>query len=158
VSSHALDQGRMNGVQYDVALLTNLSQDHLDYHGDMFSYAAAKRRLFDWQNLKYAVLNLDAAFGAAIAEHLMYKDVEVVGYGLTDASLVLAERLGLRMVCGGALRMDAHGFNLQIHSSWGGGELNSNMIGRFNVANLLGVMTVLLVSGVTLIDSLRELS
>lgn len=158
VSSHALDQGRVNGVQYDVALLTNLSQDHLDYHGDMFSYAAAKRRLFDWQNLKYAVLNLDDAFGAEIAEQLQDKDVEVVGYGLNDASLVLAERLGLRMVCGGALRMDAHGFNLQIHSSWGGGELNSNMIGRFNVANLLGVMTVLLVSGVTLIDSLRELS
>ncbi|MEO6421203.1 MAG: UDP-N-acetylmuramoyl-L-alanyl-D-glutamate--2,6-diaminopimelate ligase [Candidatus Nitrotoga sp.] len=158
VSSHALDQGRVNGVQYDVALLTNLSQDHLDYHGDMYSYATAKRRLFDWPKLKYAVLNLDDEFGAEIAEQLQDKGVEVMGYGLNDASLVLAERLGLRMVYGGALRMDAHGFCLQIHSSWGGGELNSTMIGRFNVANLLGVMTVLLVSGMTLSDSLRELS
>ena len=63
VSSHALTQGRVNGVHYDVALLTNLTRDHLDYHGDMQSYAAAKRRLFDWEHLKYAVLNLDDEFG-----------------------------------------------------------------------------------------------
>ena len=158
VSSHALEQGRVNGVQFDVALLTNLSRDHLDYHGDMHSYAAAKRRLFDWQQLKYVVLNLDDAFGAEIAEQLQDKGVEVVGYGLNDAALALAERLGLRMVYGGALRMDAHGFSLQIHSSWGGGELHNTLIGRFNVTNLLGVMAVLLVSGVTLSDALHELS
>lgn len=158
VSSHALEQGRVNGVQFDVALLTNLSRDHLDYHGDMHSYAAAKRRLFDWQQLKYVVLNLDDAFGAAIAEQLQDKGVEVVGYGLNDAALALAEHLGLRMVYGGALRMDAHGFSLQIHSSWGGGELHNTLIGRFNVANLLGVMAVLLVSGVTLSNALHELS
>lgn len=158
VSSHALEQGRVNGVQFDVALLTNLSRDHLDYHGDMHSYAAAKRRLFDWQQLKYVVLNLDDAFGAEIAEQLQDKGVEVVGYGLNDAALALAERLGLRMVYGGALRMDTHGFSLQIHSSWGGGELHNTLIGRFNVANLLGVMAVLLVSGVTLGNALHELS
>jgi UDP-N-acetylmuramoyl-L-alanyl-D-glutamate--2,6-diaminopimelate ligase len=157
-SSHALEQGRVNGVQFDVALLTNLSRDHLDYHGDMHSYAAAKRRLFDWQQLKYAVLNLDDAFGAEIAEQLQDKGVEVVGYGLNDAALALAERLGLRMVYGSALRMDTHGFSLQIHSSWGGGELHNTMIGRFNVVNLLGVMAVLLVSGVTLSNALHELS
>ncbi|CAG9934307.1 UDP-N-acetylmuramoyl-L-alanyl-D-glutamate--2,6-diaminopimelate ligase [Candidatus Nitrotoga arctica] len=158
VSSHALEQGRVNGVQFDVALLTNLSRDHLDYHGDMHSYAAAKRRLFDWQQLKYVVLNLDDAFGAEIAEQLQDKGVEVVGYGLNDAALALAERLGLRMVYGGALRMDRQGFSLQIHSSWGGGELHNTLIGRFNVANLLGVMAVLLVSGVTLSNALHELS
>ena len=158
VSSHALEQGRVNGVQFDVALLTNLSRDHLDYHGDMPGYAAAKRRLFDWQQLKYAVLNLDDVFGAEIAEQLQDKGVEVVGYGLNDAALALAERLGLRMVYGGALRMDMHGFSLQIHSSWGAGELHNTLIGRFNVANLLGVMAVLLVSGVTLSDALHELS
>ena len=158
VSSHALEQGRVNGVQFDVALLTNLSRDHLDYHGDMPSYAAAKRRLFDWQQLKYAVLNLDDSFGAEIAEQLQDKGVEVVGYGLNDAALALAERLGLRMVYGSALRMDTHGFSLQIHSSWGGGELHNTLIGRFNVVNLLGVMAVLLVSGVTLSNALHELS
>lgn len=158
VSSHALEQDRVNGVSFDVALLTNLSRDHLDYHGNMHSYAAAKRRLFNWQQLKYVVLNLDDAFGAELAEQLQDKGVEVVGYGLNDAALALAERLGLRMVYGGALHMDAHGFNLQTHSSWGGGELRSTLIGRFNVSNLLGVMAVLLVSGVSLKEVLHELS
>ncbi len=157
VSSHALDQGRVNGVNYDVALLTNLSRDHLDYHGDMQHYTAAKRRLFEWQQLKYAVLNLDDEFGAELAAQLKDAEVEVVGYGLSDASLQLAEHHGLRMVYGGALRMDAQGINLQVHSSWGGGELRSTLLGRFNAANLLGVLAVLLVSGVTLSDALRDL-
>ncbi len=158
VSSHALEQGRVNGVNYDVALLTNLSRDHLDYHGDMRSYAAAKRRLFDWQQLKYAVLNLDDAFGAELAEQLRDSELEVIGYGLSDDALELAERLGIRMAYGGALRMDAQGFSLQVHSSWGGGELHSALVGRFNAANLLGVLAVLLVSGVALTDALRELA
>ncbi|RFC32445.1 MAG: UDP-N-acetylmuramoylalanyl-D-glutamate--2,6-diaminopimelate ligase [Candidatus Nitrotoga sp. SPKER] len=158
VSSHALEQGRVNGVQFDVALLTNLSRDHLDYHGDMHNYAAAKRRLFDWHQLKYVVLNLDDAFGTEIAEQLQDKGVEVVGYGLNDAALALAERLGLRMVYGSTLRMDRQGCSLKIHSSWGGGELHNALIGRFNVTNLLGVMAVLLVSGVTLSNALLALS
>jgi UDP-N-acetylmuramoyl-L-alanyl-D-glutamate--2,6-diaminopimelate ligase len=158
VSSHALEQGRVNGVQYDVALLTNLSRDHLDYHGDMRSYAAAKRRLFDWQQLKYAVLNLDDAFGAELAEQLRDSELEIIGYGLSDAALLQAERLGLRMVYGGALRMDVHGFTLQVHSSWGGGELCSALMGRFNAANLLGVLAVLLVSGVVLGDALQQVA
>ncbi len=158
VSSHALEQGRVNGVHFDVALLTNLSRDHLDYHGNMQHYAAAKRRLFDWQQLKYAVLNLDDEFGVELAEQLQDKEVEVVGYGLSDAALALAERLGLRMVYGGALRMDAQGFTMQVHSSWGSGEMRSTLLGRFNAANLLGVLATLLVSDVTLSDGLRELA
>ena len=158
VSSHALEQGRVNGVQFDVALLTNLSRDHLDFHGNMQSYAAAKRRLFDWQQLKYAVLNLDDAFGAELAEQLRDTGVEVVGYGLNDDALALAERLGLRMVYGGALHMNVHGFRTQIHSSWGSGNLQGTLIGRFNVSNLLGVMAVLLVTGIPFNHALRELS
>jgi UDP-N-acetylmuramoyl-L-alanyl-D-glutamate--2,6-diaminopimelate ligase len=158
VSSHALEQGRVNGVQFDVALLTNLSRDHLDFHGNMQSYAAAKRRLFDWQQLKYAVLNLDDTFGAELAEQLRDTGVEVVGYGLNDDALALAERLGLRMVYGGALHMDVHGFRTQIHSSWGSGNLQGRLIGRFNVSNLLGVMAVLLVTGIPFNHALRKLS
>ena len=158
VSSHALEQGRVNGVQFDVALLTNLSRDHLDYHGDMQHYAAAKRRLFDWPHLKFAVLNLDDAFGAELAEQLQDQSVEVIGYGLSDAAMALAERLSLRMVYGGALRMDAQGFSVQVHSSWGGGELHSALLGRFNAANLLGVLAVLLVSDVPLQDALHHLA
>jgi UDP-N-acetylmuramoyl-L-alanyl-D-glutamate--2,6-diaminopimelate ligase len=183
VSSHALTQGRVNGVHYDVALLTNLTRDHLDYHGDMQSYAAAKRRLFDWASLKHAVLNLDDAFGAELAAELSRKDItlasphpnplpageganavyeystlEVIGYGLSDDALQLAERLGIRMVYGNLAQMDAHGLNLKLHTSWGGAELHSKLIGRFNASNLLGALAVLLVSKVTLEDAVRELS
>jgi len=158
VSSHALEQGRVNGVSYDVAMLTNLSRDHLDYHGDMQHYAAAKRRLFNWKHLKYAVLNLDDAFGAEVALELQDAEVEVVGYGMTDGALALAERLGIRMVFGGALQMDARGIRLHVHSSWGGKEVHSPLIGRFNAENLLGSLTVLLVSGVTLSDAVQELT
>jgi UDP-N-acetylmuramoyl-L-alanyl-D-glutamate--2,6-diaminopimelate ligase len=157
VSSHALEQGRVNGVSYDVALLTNLSRDHLDYHGDMTRYAAAKHRLFDGRELKFAVLNLDDAFGADLASELQDSAAEVVGYGVSDAALALAERLGLRMVYGSALHMDGAGIRLQVHSSWGGAELASPLIGRFNAENLLGALAVLLVSGVALSDAARAL-
>jgi UDP-N-acetylmuramoyl-L-alanyl-D-glutamate--2,6-diaminopimelate ligase len=157
VSSHALTQGRVNGVHYDVALLTNLSRDHLDYHGDMHSYASAKRKLFDWAHLKYAVLNLDDVFGADLAESLRDSEVEVVGYGLSNDALRLAERLGIRMVFGDGLNMNAQGMSLNIHSSWGVTGMQSRLIGGFNAANLLGVLAVLLVSGVELSDAIREL-
>ena len=157
VSSHALTQGRVNGVHYDVALLTNLTRDHLDYHGDMQSYAAAKRCLFDWAQLKHAVLNLDDEFGAELAEQLRDTSVEVVGYGLSDASLQLAERLGIRMVYGTLTQVDAQGLTLQLHTSWGAAPLQSKLIGRFNASNLLGALAVLLVSGIELEDAAREL-
>ena len=157
VSSHALSQGRVNGVNYDVALLTNLTRDHLDFHGDMQSYAAAKRRLFDWEKLKYAVLNLDDAFGAELAEQLQDKPVEVVGYGLNRESLELAERLGIRMVYGTLAQMDAQGLILQLHTSWGAAAMQSKLIGRFNASNLLGALAVLLVSEIDIDDAVREL-
>jgi UDP-N-acetylmuramoyl-L-alanyl-D-glutamate--2,6-diaminopimelate ligase len=157
VSSHALTQGRVNGVHYDVALLTNLTRDHLDYHGDMQSYAAAKRRLFDWASLKYAVLNLDDAFGTELVEKLQDAEVEVVGYGLNDESLKLAESMGIRMVYGNVTQMDAQGLTLQLHTSWGAAALHSKLIGRFNAANLLGALAVLLVSDIGIDEAVREL-
>ncbi|MFA6970938.1 MAG: UDP-N-acetylmuramoyl-L-alanyl-D-glutamate--2,6-diaminopimelate ligase [Gallionella sp.] len=158
VSSHALAQGRVNGVRFDVALLTNLSRDHLDYHGDMERYAAAKRRLFDWQALKYAVINLDDAFGAELALQLRDQDVEVIAYGLSQAALHLAERHGMRMVYGQLLEMSAQGMRLEINSSWGGCELNSQLVGKFNAANLLGALAVLLVSDISLGEAVQSLS
>jgi len=203
VSSHALVQGRVNGVNFDVALLTNLTRDHLDFHGDMQSYAAAKRRLFDWEKLKYAVLNLDDDFGAELAEELVlgdaspsplpnplsettshstrlqntaakslvipqagegandplrgYSNLEVIGYGLDNESLKLAERLGIRMVYGTLAHFDAQGLILQLHTSWGAAAMQSKLIGRFNASNLLGALAVLLVSEVGLDDAAREL-
>jgi len=190
VSSHALMQGRVNGVRFDVALLTNLSRDHLDYHGDMESYAASKRKLFDWDQLKFAVINLDDTFGAELAEQLRDGSAEVIGYGLSDAALQLAERLGLRMVYGNLAEMNGQGLRLNVHSSWGtaatryceaadcgssrlapppapdacahrvGGaaQINSALVGRFNAANLLGTLAVLLVSGIELGEAAQSLN
>jgi len=158
VSSHALAQGRVNGVRFDVALHTNLSRDHLDYHGDMENYAASKRKLFEWDRLKYAVLNLDDEFGAKLAEQLRDETVEAIGYGMSDAALQLAGQLGIRMVYGHLVEMSGHGLQLDVHTSWGGAQLSSALIGRFNAANLLGALAVLLVSGVGLSDAVRSLS
>jgi UDP-N-acetylmuramoyl-L-alanyl-D-glutamate--2,6-diaminopimelate ligase len=157
VSSHALAQGRVNGAHFDVALLTNLSRDHLDYHGDMESYAASKRKLFDWETLKAVVLNLDDAYGAELAEELCGGRAEVIGYGMSDAALKLAERLGIRMVYGHLLAMGGQGLQLEVHSSWGGARLDSALVGRFNAANLLGALAVLLASDIALDDAVRLL-
>jgi UDP-N-acetylmuramoyl-L-alanyl-D-glutamate--2,6-diaminopimelate ligase len=158
VSSHALSQGRVNAVRFDVAMLTNLSRDHLDYHGDMQRYADTKRKLFDWQQLGFVVLNLDDAYGVELAGQLQDADAEVIGYGLSDAALQLAERLGLRMVYGNLLEMTGQGLRLAVHSSWGAAELTSPLVGRFNAANLLGALAVLLVSGIGLSDAAHSLS
>lgn len=158
VSSHALAQGRVNAVAFNVALLTNLSRDHLDYHGDMKSYADSKRKLFEWDQLKFAVLNLDDEFGVGLAEQLLDQAVEIVGYGLSDAALRQAERMGIRMVYGHVDEMSGQGLRLAIHSSWGGARLNSALIGRFNAANLLGALAVLLVSEISLNDAVLSLS
>jgi len=157
VSSHALAQGRVNGVHFDVALLTNLTRDHLDYHGDMQHYAAAKRRLFDWDQLGHAVLNLDDPFGAELAGQLRAGGAEVVGYGLRQESLELARNLGLRGVHGAVRRADAQGLEILLHTSWGEAELDSRLLGRFNASNLLGALAVLLVSEIPIDDAVREL-
>jgi UDP-N-acetylmuramoyl-L-alanyl-D-glutamate--2,6-diaminopimelate ligase len=158
VSSHALAQGRVNGVRFDIALLTNLSRDHLDYHGDMDSYAASKRRLFDWASLQHVVLNLDDAFGASLTEELSDGSAEVIGYGLSDAAMQNAEKLGIRMVYGRVSEMSARGLCIDVHSSWGGAQLKSGLIGRFNAENLLGVLAVLLAGGMQLDAAVQSLS
>ena len=139
VSSHALDQGRVEGVAFDVAVLTNLSRDHLDYHGDMASYAAAKTRLFDWQGLRYAVLNLDDPFGLQMRARLQGKAVEVLGYGFELGELRAAN-----------LRATAEGVRFDVATPWGRAEMISPLLGRFNVSNLLASLGALLVSGVKL--------
>lgn len=145
VSSHGLAQGRVNGTRFAVALFTNLSRDHLDYHGDMASYAAAKSRLFAWPGLKYAVVNLDDPFGVELAGKLGCGGVQVVGYTLENAPVSTAVR-----VEGRGLEVSAEGICFEAVTPWGRQEIRSAMLGRFNGANLLGVLAALLVSGVPL--------
>ena len=84
VSSHGLDQGRVNGVAFDVAVFTNLTRDHLDYHGDMQAYGDAKKKLFTWDGLKTAVINRDDAFGTKLAAELSAQGKSIMTYGLNE--------------------------------------------------------------------------
>lgn len=153
VSSHGLHQGRVNGVHFAVALLTNLSRDHLDYHGDMASYAAAKATLFNWPGLQYAVLNLDDPFGVELAGKLGCSGVKVVGYAFEG------EADGCHMLIKGrALEMDENGLRFEVATPWGKASISSAMLGRFNAANLLGTLAVLLVSGIALETAVAALA
>jgi UDP-N-acetylmuramoyl-L-alanyl-D-glutamate--2,6-diaminopimelate ligase len=152
VSSHGLAQGRVNGVHFDVAMLTNLSRDHLDYHGDMASYAAAKSNLFAWPELKYAVLNLDDPFGVELAGKLGCGGVQTVGYSLEGNK----DNCRFAVLARG-LVADAQGIRFEAVTPWGTARVNSVLLGRFNASNLLAALAVLLVSGVKLEDAVWEL-
>ncbi len=146
VTSIGLDQGRVNGVAFGAALFTNLSRDHLDYHGDMESYARAKQRLFETPGLKHAVLNLDDVQGVQIARALAGRGIGRAGYSCFAG---VAARSGLeRYAEAHAIEVSPEGIAFEVRSSWGEAGIESALLGRFNVSNLLGVLTTMLVSGV----------
>jgi len=146
VTSIGLDQGRVNGVAFGAALFTNLSRDHLDYHGDMESYARAKQRLFETPDLKHAVLNLDDVQGVQIARALAGRGIGRAGYSCFAG---VAARSGLeRYAEAHAIEVSPEGIAFEVRSSWGEAGIESALLGRFNVSNLLGVLTTMLVSGV----------
>lgn len=139
VSSHALDQGRVAGLQFDVAVFTNLSRDHLDYHGTMAAYAAAKASLFAWDSLRAAVINLDDAQGALIAAGLPER-IDLIGFSALGA--------GNAVLRAGDLALDASGLHFHLQYGVESVRIDSPLLGRFNVDNLLAVAGVLLALGV----------
>ena len=153
VSSHALDQGRVNGVRLETAVYTNLSHEHLDYHGDMESYAGAKRRVLEMPGLKKAVINADDATGRDWLA-AMPQGVEAISYGLEGGE---GEALG-PVLYADALRLDAAGLSMRVHSPWGEGELKTGLLGRFNASNLLAAQGALLTLGYEFDDALALLS
>ena len=134
VSSHALDQGRVDGVHYDVAVFSNLTRDHLDYHGDMASYGAAKARLFQRPGLKAAVINLDDAFGAELYAGLQGQ-LRTVGVSSRGNALATVRADGAQLDNQGI------GFDLWIDGQQR--RVQSPLLGRFNVDNLLSVAATL---------------
>jgi UDP-N-acetylmuramoyl-L-alanyl-D-glutamate--2,6-diaminopimelate ligase len=142
VSSIGLDQGRVNGVHFDVAVFTNLTRDHLEYHGGMEAYAAAKERLFAAPGLKAAVLNVDDALGRKIARDLAGSGVRVSGYSLQGGAgaQLVAERIAAT----------PRGLRFTAVTPQGRAEIETALVGEFNVANLLAVLGTLLASGVQL--------
>jgi UDP-N-acetylmuramoyl-L-alanyl-D-glutamate--2,6-diaminopimelate ligase len=139
VSSHALDQGRVAGLQFDVAVFTNLSRDHLDYHGTMEAYAAAKASLFAWDSLRAAVINLDDTQGALIAAGLPER-VDLIGFSALGA--------GNALLRAGDLVLDGAGLHFQLQYGVESVRIDSPLLGRFNIENLLAVAGVLLALGV----------
>jgi UDP-N-acetylmuramoyl-L-alanyl-D-glutamate--2,6-diaminopimelate ligase len=131
VSSHALDQGRVNAVAFDLAVFTNLTRDHLDYHGTMQAYGAAKERLFAWPGLDAAIINVDDPFGRALASRANAPTLIRYGIG-RDADVVAS-----------AIETTASGLRFRLKTPWGEGDIATRLLGRFNVANLLAVAACL---------------
>ena len=137
VSSHSLAQHRVSGVEFDVAVFTNLTQDHLDFHGTMAEYGAAKAQLFQFPTLKYAIYNGDDSFGLELAnktpahaQSIIYSTNPTTPY---QGAAVIAEHI----------LPTPQGFTVMVNTPWGKGQFNTSLLGRFNVSNLLAVLSVL---------------
>ena len=130
VSSHGISQFRINSLLFETAVFTNLSHDHLDYHGNLENYSKVKKELFSMPGLKNAVINIDDTFGSRIAEDLSLS-INKISYSLVNPEAsIFAEEINISIT----------GFTAKISSPWGQGELKSRLIGKFNLQNLLAVV------------------
>lgn len=147
VSSHGLHQGRVKGVHFDVAVLTNLSRDHLDYHKTFEQYADAKKQLFLSEGLKFAVLNEDDTFGKSLKAELSGLGVSVLTYGIGHGD-ISASRVNI----------ENGRINFFVTTPFGQSDVSVRLIGQFNVYNTLAVLATLLVSEVSLVDAVEALT
>ncbi len=148
VSSHALVQGRVNGVEFETAIYTNLSHDHLDYHGSMDAYGRAKLQLFTMAGLRHAVINADDEFCASVLA-VVEGNVQVLTYSATGAAAdVRVENA----------QFDAAGVRGLLHSPWGTAEFHSPLPGDFNLANLSAAISALALAGEDLPDILAAVA
>ncbi|GAF60897.1 UDP-N-acetylmuramoylalanyl-D-glutamate-2,6-diaminopimelate ligase [Psychrobacter sp. JCM 18903] len=149
-SSHGLDQQRLQGMPVSVAIYTNLSRDHLDYHADMTEYAAAKAKLFDkahFPDLTHAIINIDDEHAQIMLDTADASDLTVWTYSLEpskSATFVAAE-----------IKPSLQGVEITLRTDLGDGEVNhlgivSPLLGRFNVANLLAAMAAAVALGISL--------
>jgi UDP-N-acetylmuramoyl-L-alanyl-D-glutamate--2,6-diaminopimelate ligase len=136
VSSHGIDQRRIDGINFKVAVLTNLTRDHLDYHGSMDAYFEAKRRLFIGGNIGAALINIDDGYGSRLAAD---KDitVPVFTYGRSDKAEVRYHNIELT----------ARGMRARLTTPWGEADIVLPLIGEFNLANATAAIAVLAIQG-----------
>ena len=139
-SSIGIEEGRLDGARVDVAVFTNLTRDHLDYHGSMESYAAAKERLFTWPRLRLAVVNLDDPFGRELARRTTA--TKVLGYTQTGQ---ISERQGV--VSAERVEETLNGVRFQLCAPNGRADVETGVLGHYNVSNLLAVAAVLVDAG-----------
>jgi UDP-N-acetylmuramoyl-L-alanyl-D-glutamate--2,6-diaminopimelate ligase len=148
VSSHGLDQKRVAALEFQVALVTNLSRDHLDYHQSMEQYAQAKAELLIQPGLKTAVINIDDAYGDFFLRSVPV-GVQGLGYSLDNS----AADIWLENI-----EFSLKGVTATLHSPWGSAEFFSHLSGRFNLSNLIAVIAALCAIGVSFQDVLAAVS
>ena len=151
VSSHGLDQGRVNGVAFDIAVLTNLSRDHLDYHETMEAYAAAKQKLFAWEGLGTAIVNADDEFGRKLASAIKAKGKVCVSYGFGDDVAQYEVRAS-------HLRLHDAGLSMQVSTPQGETTVKAAVLGRFNAYNVLAVLATLLALNIGLNEAVAAIA
>ena len=137
VSSHGLDQGRVEGLTFDVGVYTNLSRDHLDYHKTMDAYAEAKSRLFDGGRVKTAVINRDDQYAQVMIDRCSKATSVITFSTVSPEAEVFAQNITL----------DQQGVHADLVTPWGEGVLRTPQLGRFNLENLLAVIAAVCVQG-----------
>jgi len=154
VSSIGLDQGRVNAAVFAVAIFTNLTRDHLEYHGTMENYAEAKARLFQTPGLQTAVLNLDDAFGRELMQRLAGSGVRRIAYSIENP----AGDCGEWLLRAENISATVHGQRFDAVTPQGRATLNVPHAGRFNISNLLAVLAALLAADIPLAQAVNAVS
>ena len=151
VSSHGLDQFRVNGVPFRTAIFTNLTRDHLDYHHSMAEYGAVKSRLFHWQGLQNAIINSDDEFGTKLIDELTQKylgSLDVYSYGFNaNADIQIIDFV-----------VNTQGMKIELKTPWGKGAAQTRLLGRFNAQNFAATLGALCASGFEFQAALKALA
>jgi UDP-N-acetylmuramoyl-L-alanyl-D-glutamate--2,6-diaminopimelate ligase len=158
VSSHAIDQDRVAAVRFETAAFTNLTRDHLDYHGTMEAYGATKAKLFSWPTLAHRVINVDDPFGAHLAAQLSTTQLVITTRSTDFPAAAINSLRHAEIVRAARVVPEPSGLRIAIDSSWGKSELSVPLIGEFNIDNVLIVLAVLLAWGVPLAKAVNALA
>jgi UDP-N-acetylmuramoyl-L-alanyl-D-glutamate--2,6-diaminopimelate ligase len=145
VSSHALDQDRVAGTEFNIAIFTNLSRDHLDYHGTLEDYAEAKFQLFKSFGLKHAIVNIDDTYGAQLID-LLPTGLNIFAYS-TKTSQLNTNKKNISLIFCEKIETDHLKTDLTIQSPWGQVSIQTGLLGEFNIENILAAFSALCVSG-----------
>jgi UDP-N-acetylmuramoyl-L-alanyl-D-glutamate--2,6-diaminopimelate ligase len=154
VSSHALDQGRVDGVRFHSAALTNLTRDHLDYHRSMQAYGEAKARLFASTGLQHIVINVGDAFGRELAGTVGGRaPLTAVWVGAGGSGWLADQSLHA-----GSIVLDLHGLSMTVDGSFGSCKVTTKLMGRFNAENAVVVLACLVGLNLPLTDACAALN
>ncbi|QRN40979.1 MAG: UDP-N-acetylmuramoyl-L-alanyl-D-glutamate--2,6-diaminopimelate ligase [Neisseriaceae bacterium] len=135
VSSHGIDQARVNGIEFDTVVFTNLTRDHLDYHHSFTNYFEVKKRLFYWNKLRHAVINIDDSYGQKLVAELKQNNpgLMISSYGFSDEATIYIEKANYSL----------EGMILTLSSPWGRVIINNSLLGAFNAQNLAATFGIL---------------